>query len=230
MLLLLLHLGILVVDEVLLVLDLVHGGGLVMDHHLLLLGSRLIHVRNVTLDWVEAALRILSHFSSTGSILRRDRVALHLLNYLFHVLTRELQLLEILLKLVVVGLERDNFLGELHTLDTGQQVVRHVVGQLENAVLLRVDLSHARVIDLIECFFLFDEVLHATQALMHPSDRLLDRDVWVFQVALVVLSAWVAVDLARRRVSHEVTHVGFSVFGDAALAQGPVVSHAKHID
>ena len=85
-----------------------------------------------------------------GSIGATDLLLLHLLNYLLHVLTCVLQLLELLLEPDVEGLERDDFLGGRHRLDTCQQVVRHIVAHLKNAVLLKVNLPHALVLNLVD--------------------------------------------------------------------------------
>ena len=77
-------------------------------------------------------------------------MVLHLLNYLLHVLTCVLQLRKLFLEPDVEGLERDEFLGWRHALDTCEKVVRHIVGRLENMVLLEVNLAHPWVLDLID--------------------------------------------------------------------------------
>ena len=77
-------------------------------------------------------------------------MVLHLLNNLLHVLTCLLELGELLLEAYVEGFERDDFLGHRHTLDTSEQVVRHIVGSLENVVLLQVDRSQGHVLNLID--------------------------------------------------------------------------------
>ena len=74
---------------------------------------------------------------------------LHLLNYLLHVLTRVLQLGKLFLEANVEGLEGDDFLSWCHALDTCQQVMGDIVAHLENAILLEVNLPHARVLDLV---------------------------------------------------------------------------------
>lgn len=83
------------------------------------------------------------------SILATDLIALHLLNNLLHVLTRILQLLELLLEPDVKRLKGDDFLGRSHALDTCEQVVRDIVGSLENVVLLEANLPHVGVHNLV---------------------------------------------------------------------------------
>ena len=86
----------------------------------------------------------------------------------------------------VEGLQRDDFLWWGHALDTSEQVVSHVVGNLKNPILLQVDLSHARVLNLIDRFFLFDELLHTTKTYVHACYGLLDGLVRVLETAWVV--------------------------------------------
>ena len=77
-------------------------------------------------------------------------VVLHLLNNLLHVLACALQLSELFLKAYVESLKRDDFLRWSHALDTSEQVVSHIVGDLKNPILLQVNLSHVDVLDLID--------------------------------------------------------------------------------
>ena len=116
----LLLLLLLLVVEVVLVLGGGHIGGLlVMAHHLLLLARSLGHVRNVSvLSIVIGGVGRLLHIVDGPSLLASDLMVLHLLNYLLHVLTGVLQLGKLLLEPDVERLERDDFLGLGHTLDT----------------------------------------------------------------------------------------------------------------
>ena len=77
-------------------------------------------------------------------------MVLHLLNYLLHILAGLLQLLKLLSEALVEGLQRNHFLGRSHPLDSCQQVVRHVVRHLKDAVLVHVNLTHADVLNLID--------------------------------------------------------------------------------
>lgn len=77
-------------------------------------------------------------------------MVLHLLNYLLHVLTGALQLGKLLLEADVELLEGDDFLSKWHALDSGEQVVSHIVRHLKNTILLLVNLSHAWVLNLID--------------------------------------------------------------------------------
>ena len=142
-----LQLLLLLVVEVVLALGRVHGCRGVVAHHLILgLRVHVVHVGGLR----EVAGRGGGHGLQRLPILASDLMVLHLLNYLLHVLTCVLQLRKLLLEPVVEGLEGDHFLGVCHRLDTCQQVVRHVVGSLENVVLLEVDLPHAWVLNLID--------------------------------------------------------------------------------
>ena len=119
-----------------------------MAHHLRVL-VLLPHVHIVSVGR-EVIGRRSRHASDRLSILASDLMVLHLLNYLLHVLTRLLELGELLLEPYVEGFERDGFLGYGHTLDTSEQVVSHVVGGLENVILLEVDRSEGHVLNLID--------------------------------------------------------------------------------
>ena len=56
-------------------------------------------------------------------------------------------------------------------LDFGEQIVGHIVGLLENVVLLTVNLAHGLVLNPINRgTLLFDELLHAFQTVVHPRD------------------------------------------------------------
>ena len=123
----------------------VHGCGLVMAHCLRVLVPPHVHIV----------------VSGSGEVIGRRRVrhgierlsilmVLHLLNNLLHVLTCLLELGELLLEPYVEGFEGDDFLGHRHTLDTSEQVVRHIVGSLENVVLLQVDRPQGHVLNLID--------------------------------------------------------------------------------
>lgn len=101
------------------------------------------------------------HAVDLSSILSSNLMVLHLLNYLLHVLTCVLQLCELFLEADVEGFEGDDFLGWRHTLDSGEQVVSNIIRSLKHVVLLQINLSHARVLNLVNRFFLFDELLHA---------------------------------------------------------------------
>ena len=123
-----------------------------LAHQLLLL---LAHVRRqliilltLLLRVVIARRRLLQRVYGC-SILPTDLLRLHLLNYLLHVLTRVLQLGKLFLEANVEGLEGDDFLSRCHALDTCQQVMGDIVAHLENAILLEVNLPHARVLDLV---------------------------------------------------------------------------------
>ena len=123
-----------------------------LAHQLLLL---LAHVRRqliilltLLLRVVVARRRLLQRVYGC-SILPTDLLRLHLLNYLLHVLTRVLQLGKLFLEANVERLEGDDFLSGCHALDTCQQVMGDIVAHLENAVLLEVNLPHARVLDLV---------------------------------------------------------------------------------
>ena len=131
-----------------LVLLRVHGRGLVMAHHLRVL-VLLPHVHIVSVGWKVIGRRS-RHTIDGLSILASDLMVLHLLNNLLHVLTCLLELCELLLKSYVEGLQRDDFLSHGHTLDTSEQVVRHIVGCLENVILLQVNWSQGHVLNLID--------------------------------------------------------------------------------
>ena len=131
-----------------LVLLSVHGRGLVMAHHLRVL-VLLPHVHIVSVGR-EVIGRRSRHTTDGLSILPSDLMVLHLLNNLLHVLTCLLELGELLLKPYVEGLQRDGFLRYRHTLDTSEQVVCHIVGGLENVILLEVDRSQGHVLNLID--------------------------------------------------------------------------------
>ena len=131
-----------------LVLLSVHGRGLVMAHHLRV-RVLLPHVHIVSVGR-EVIGRRSRHTIDGLSILPSNLMVLHLLNNLLHVLTCLLELCELLLKPYVKGFQRDDFLGYGHTLDTSEQVVRHIVGSLENVILLQVDRSQSYVLNLID--------------------------------------------------------------------------------
>lgn len=124
-----------------------------LAHQLLLL---LAHVRRqliilltlLLLRVVVARRRLLQRVYGC-SILPTDLLRLHLLNYLLHVLTRVLQLGKLFLEANVERLEGDDFLSRCHALDTCKQVMSDIVAHLENAVLLEVNLPHARILDLV---------------------------------------------------------------------------------
>ena len=123
-----------------------------LAHQLLLLlphvGRQLILLTLLLLRVVVVRRRLLQRVYGC-SILPTDLLRLHLLNYLLHVLTRVLQLGKLFLEANVEGLEGDDFLSRCHALDTCQQVMGDIVAHLENAVLLEVNLPHARVLDLV---------------------------------------------------------------------------------
>jgi len=157
-------------------------------------------------------------------------MVLHLLNYLLHVLTCVLQLRKLFLKPNVEWLQRDEFLRWRHALNACKKVVCYIVGGLENMILFEVNLSHAGVLNLIDRFFLFDELLHTAQTHVHPSDRLLDCYVGILEVALTWRSALVA-HLIRWRVSDAaVEHHRLLMLGGAMLTKSLEVAHTKHID
>ena len=129
------------------------GGRLVMAHNLIrLIWLLSTHVaRHVSVERAIVSVAWLLHrINCPTPILARNLMVLHLLNNLLHVLARALQLGELLLEADVKGLQRDDFLWRGHALDTSEQVVGHVVGNLKNPILLQVDLSHARVLNLID--------------------------------------------------------------------------------
>ena len=96
-----------------------------------------------------------------------------------------------------------------------------IVAHLENAILLEVNLAHARVLDLVYRFLLFDELLHTAQAHVHPRCRLLDG-------LIRELELTAARHLVRGRVY--LLHHGADVFTNTLLAERLIVGHAKHID
>lgn len=121
-----------------------HLVGLVMAHHLVLI----LGLACDEMVFLVLRIKVCTGGAVEGaSILGGDLMVLGLLNYLFHVLTRALQLVKLLRELLVEGLELNQFLGAFHALDTSQQVVRHIVGSLENVVLLHVDLVHCLVLN-----------------------------------------------------------------------------------
>ena len=131
-----------------LVLLSVHGRGLVMAHHLRVrVLLRHVHIVSVGREVIGRRSR---HTIDGLSILPSNLMVLHLLNNLLHVLTCLLELGELLLKPYVEGLQRDGFLRDRHTLDTSEQVVCHIVGGLENVILLEVDRSEGHVLNLID--------------------------------------------------------------------------------
>jgi len=157
-------------------------------------------------------------------------MVLHLLNYLLHVLTCVLQLGKLFLKPDVEWLELDEFLSLRHALNTCQKVVRHIVGRLKNMILLQVNLSHARVLNLIDRFFLFDELLDTAQTHVHSCDGLFDGHVRILKVALTGRSTLVT-HLIRWRVSDAtIEHHRLLMLGRTMRTKSLEVAHAKHID
>ena len=123
-------------------------------------------------------------------------------------------------------LEGPNLLSWRQILDSTEQVVSHVVGNLKNSILLLVDLLHGRVVYFIDRFFLFDEVLHAAQAHMHEGNGILDGLFLVQNLTLSALPALKDPLVILRRVYL----LKVSVLFETTLTKSLVVIHAEHVD
>ena len=139
-----------------------------------------------------------SYLSIVGNWLASWNARLrHLLNYPFHKLTGILQASELLTKLLVEWPERELLLALAfrHRLQSCEEVVSHIVWAFENPILLAVHCTHWRVLNLVDWFFLFDELLHTSKTNMHALHRLLYRLVHRFDIGLTAT-------LRTRHASH----------------------------
>lgn len=154
---------------------------------------------------------------------------------LVHEFAGLLQLGELLLKVNIEIAEVEHLLAVGHGLDPSEQVVGHVVGGLENVVLLTVKLTHSLVLNLVNGgVLLFDELLHAFETHVHHRYRLLYRGVQGFEVALsLVCTIWTL--LRRKLVGWRVVELVFVeefvlVVVDAQGAKRQVVGETEHVD
>lgn len=125
---------------------------------------------------------------------------------------------------LVDGSQVEFLLAVRQVLEVDKVAVRHVVGVVEDLVLLEVHLEGWLVREVVERLFEFDEVLHAGKGALHAVEALVDGLLDGEQVALGrgLAGALGLVVLGLRLMVQVLAHAG--------LTEGHLVGHAEGVD